>query len=332
MNPKIASALALALIALHPAPRLLAASAAPAQGDPVALVVWVAGKATAQNRGGREERPLVLFDKLPAGVVLSTGPGSTLRVVLRGGARYALRERSSARLDRSGLRSLAGSVDRLTPLPAVLVLAPIAPEDEPGDRFPSLIIRTQEIAGVYPRGVVNVEPAKALLHFEPVSGAPTYRIVVTDQHSGNPVYTLETQKTEVLVPGALLKPGHRYTWSVETVGRIGAKAEGHGGFVTSTPEADAARAKLDQILAGEPELDGLLLKIAVDLNLGHYREVYEGLREAARRLPEDPGLARAERDWAKRLESRETAEATPPASHPSSRSPTPSSSGGKSSW
>jgi hypothetical protein len=238
MNTRIATLLMLALISSSSAP----ASGAAASPGPVALVVGLQGSAIAVEgaRHAPKERPLRLFDKLPEGATLRTSAGSTVHVLFTGGARFALRERSAARLGRTDLRSLSGSLVKLPAVPARLMLAPISPEDNPGNRFPTLILRTQEMTGVYPRGTVTLEPSNAVLHFDPLSATPNYSVQVREHKSGDVVYSLVTPATEVVVPAGHLKPGQAYDWKVETVGRIGPKAEGTGGFVTSTPETEKA--------------------------------------------------------------------------------------------
>lgn len=304
---------------------------APPAGDPAALVIALVGTASAIDAQGRST-PLRLFDKLSRGTVLQTGADSGLKLFFAKGGRFALGANARARVEGSALRATSGVVTRLAPLPATLALSLIAPADDPGERFPTYRIRTQELTGIYPRGAVTLEPERAILRFNPVGGQPSYLVRVTESRSGDTIYSLTTTASEIQIPADRLKPGRRYQWQVETVGRIGPKAEGTGGFLTYTSEAKRARADLDKTLAGEPELDALLVKIAVDLNLGRFREVYEGLREAARKLPEDSGLAQAARTWGVRLEAQDATGTTPLVRTPSPRSPAPSSSGERWSW
>jgi hypothetical protein len=285
------------------APEASAAAVKPrvATAAPVALVVGLEGEAVrTDNAGG--PTPLRLFDKLAEGCLLETRAASGVQLVFAGGGRFALRASSRARIGRAEPERQSGTLTTLARVPAGLKISPIAPDDEPGDRFPTTVIRAQPMTGVYPRGAVTLAAEEAILRFDPVPGTEKYHLVVTERRSGNPVFALDTGETRVAVPASVLKPGTDYGWSVATVLRIGPKAEGKGGFKTYSPEAERARAALDATLAREPEADALLLKVAVDLDLGRFREVYEELQRAQAHYPRDEGLKAAIESWRRRLE------------------------------
>jgi hypothetical protein len=245
--------------------------------------------------------------------VVETRAASEVRLLFAKGARYSIGPASRARLGSSEPVRQSGTLTELARLPAALSLSPIAPEDDPGDRFPTIVIRAQPITGVYPRGAVPLPAGEAVLQFHPVPGTQRYRIEVSERSTGQPVLTVVTEESRLVVPPGTLKPGTRYGWSVATLGRIGPKAEGKGGFVTYTPEAERARADLDATLAGEPEGDALLLKAAVDLSLGRFQEAYQELLRAAALYPRDEALKAGVAAWRRRLELDEPAGAKPPA-------------------
>lgn len=282
---------------------LLAAPAgARAAAPPVALVVGLRGEAARFAAGDRTGAPLRLFDKLAEGTAIETRAGAEVRLLFARGGRFAVGPASRVRLGAAEPVRQSGTLTALARLPAALSLTPISPEDEPGDRFPVVVIRAQPMTGVYPRGSVTLPAGAAVLEFDPVPGTERYAVVVYERSSGAEVFRVETRETRVPLAPGTLQPGTEYRWSVATVGRIGPRAEGKGGFVTYTPEGERARATLDSALAGEPEGEALLVKAAVDLNLGRYREAYEELARAEAFFPGDETLKSAIAAWRRRLE------------------------------
>jgi CHAT domain-containing protein/tetratricopeptide (TPR) repeat protein len=255
---------------------LLALPAAAA--EPVAIVYSLAGEASLT---APVHRPLRLFDRLPAGTIVEVNPGSRLALAFVNGLRYELGELSRVTIGRKNLVSRTGPVRSLPQVPRLPRLSPIASEDRPGPRAGAVRIRTETVKGLYPDRAAASLASATRLRFDPVPAAPGYIVQIVDQ-TGETVFQIDTQATEVSVPPGVLKPGETYRWSVETRDRPGAIARGEATLVTLDDSRARAREELRRWAEQSGNMDDQPLLAAVDQALG--------LAEDARCLLSMPGV------------------------------------------
>lgn len=257
--------------------------------EPVAIIYSLTGEAS-DVTSDAVRQPLRLFDRLPPGAALEVGPGSHLALAFASGLRYELGALSRVQLGTKDLALRAGPVRRLSPVPPLLSLLPIAESDRPGPRHAAVRIRAERIKGLYPRYGMAVFADEAVLHFEPVEGARGYRIEVQDDQ-GWAVFRVDVESPPVQLPAGALHAGLRYRWTVRTLDRP-AVARGEADLVTLSKDAVRAREKAREVLESETP-DSLPLLAEIDRSLGLLREAREELREALGRKPGDPGLQQA---------------------------------------
>jgi hypothetical protein len=277
------------LLCLFPCDSAAAAGRAPAK--PVALVYSLAGRAELAL-STKERRSLRLFDRLAAGTTLEVGPGSRLSLAFANGHRYELGPQSRAVLGPADLTARSGPVQALPAVPPLPGLVPIAEDENPGLRAGAVRVRTERIAGLYPRHGTAALAGATVLRFAPVEGAGTYRIEVQDRE-GNIVFTTETEVFAVSLPARTLKPGLRYDWTVRTVNRVGPVAQGAEDFLTLSSSFSKAREKLRKAVEKEKDGGSLALLAEVDRGLGLLAEARDELRAAVRSAPGDAALAEA---------------------------------------
>jgi len=284
---KMSRLAALCMLLFLPLCNVFAEGARPS--EPVALVYWLQGEATLKVPSG-EQRPLRLFDRLPAGATVEVAPGSRLALAFANGHRYELRERSRATLGAENLSLRSGPVRPLASVPPLPRLLSIADEEKPGLRAGAVRIRAERIMGLYPyQGTVTLAPA-TVLRFEPVEGGGMYRIEVHDRQ-GNLVFEAEAATSPVTLPPEALQPGMRYHWTVRTVERTRSVAKGKADFITLPRQATEAREALRKAIGEAGDSESLALLAEVDRSLGLWAEAHDGLRAAAQSVPGDTPLA-----------------------------------------
>lgn len=233
---------------------------------PVAIVYVLRGEVTIAA-SAQQPRPLRLFDRLPAGAVVTTGPAAHLALAFANGRRYELGERSGATLGAAELTAPFGAVRPLPKVPPLPALAPIAEEERPGLAFGAVRIRREEITLLSPRDGAATLADATLLRFHPVGGVARYRVEIEDAH-GAVVFAVDTQASAVPVPSGALAPGGHYCWAVKTLDRPGSAASGEADFVTLSQPAADARQRLRKVIEAAED-DGLrALLIAIDHMLG----------------------------------------------------------------
>jgi hypothetical protein len=196
------------------------------------------------------------------------------------------------KLGKADLAARSGSVRPLPRVPSLPPIAPLAPEEQAGLRAGAVRIRGERIGGLYPRRGAAALAGAAVLRFQPVEGAATYRVEVQDRR-GSVVFATETAGSPVKLPAGVLRAGRRYAWTVRTLERPGPVARGEAELVT-LPEEDArAREKLRQAVVSLREDRPMALLAAVDQNLGLLLEARDELRTAIQESPGDPALGLA---------------------------------------
>lgn len=252
----------------------------PVRADPpetVAIAYQLSGKASVAIAGG-SARPLGLLDRLPVAATVSVGPHSRLALAFVSGKRYELSGPADATLARGDLAGRSGAVRPLPPLPPLPLLSPIAEDDHPGRAMGAVRLRGERITGLYPHRGATVLAAATVLSFPPVPGAQTYQISVLDAR-GSIVFTTATASPPVRVPLGRLQPGASYRWTVSTLDRPIAVAQGQAELVT-LPEASARdREKARRILAAEGP-SALPLLAEIDRSFGLLSQARDDLMAA----------------------------------------------------
>jgi rRNA maturation protein Nop10 len=161
-----------------------AISVAAAQELPVAIVCVLSGKAVARFDGQRTE--IKLFQRLRSGTSVETDAGSSLMLAFFTGDRYELGEKTSVVVRRTDVDRKKGAIQQLAPVPAMIDIAPIAREENPGGRFAGTRIRAgggsgKSITNLYPSGGAATVADAAFVRFDGVDGYQRYRVEVEDE-------------------------------------------------------------------------------------------------------------------------------------------------------
>jgi hypothetical protein len=255
----------------------------------VAIIYRLAGTASRIDPG-RPRRPVGLFDRLPAGVVLETEPGARLELAFGTGLRWALGSGSRAALGPAGLATRSGDVRQLLPVPPLPLLGPIRKEDHPGRHPGAVRIRGERITGLYPgRGAAAIASA-VVLRFLPVGGTERYQVELRDEQ-GTVIFSATTSETAMSVQADFVRPGTRYHWTVRTVERAGPVALGEADFMTLPSRIAEERETLRKAIEAAGDSAALALLAEVDRELGLVMEAQDELRAAVRALPGDAQLA-----------------------------------------
>lgn len=279
----------LGLVAVALLPLGFAAGAAGA-AEPIAIVYSLTGKASFAAPHA-DRRSLRLYDRLPAGTTLEAGPRSRLELAFLNGLRYELGARSRARLGPRDLASRSGLVRPIPATPPLPWLSSISAKDRPGARAGAVRIRSESIAGLYPRRDATTLAQETVLRFQPVAATPRYRVEVQDDR-GRAVFATETAEAAVRLPAEILQPGLRYRWTVSTVERAGPVARGEAEIVTLDTGVARAREEARKMLVAEGP-DSLQLLAEIDRSLGLLLEARDEMEAALREKPGDPGLREA---------------------------------------
>jgi hypothetical protein len=251
---------------------------------PAAIVCALSGRVrvVAPRAKPRDAR---LFEWLSAASVIEAAAQGRVVLAFRDGRRQELSAGARARLEPAGLVVERGAVRDLPPLPALADVLALAAEEGAGSRPGAVRVRGPRIRGLAPGGDAASLAGQTTLRFDPVRGAPRYRVEVRDA-VGVLAYEAVTELPSVALPPDVLRPGMRYSWRVRTVDRPGPAAEGVESFRTLDQASVEARERLRRQVfdAGDPSAAALLAE--VDRSLGLRRQTRgEPIDRAAARLP-----------------------------------------------
>jgi hypothetical protein len=255
--------------------------------EPVAIVCFLSGKAFAKFDNKRTE--LRLFQRLMPGTILETESGSKVVLAFFTGDRYELGEKASGTLGRAGLGSKKGAVQKLSAVPTMIDIAPIARDEKPDTRLAAARVRWageagKSISNLYPSDGAATVAQTALLHFDPVEGYEKYKVEVEDE-TGNGVFSLETTFTTVEISPGVLRGGASYYWRVRTLDTEKPALRGEALFATLSEE-NARRRAVFKAQADETRDPSLLALLAeLDRSLGLQREACERLKAALEQSP-----------------------------------------------
>jgi hypothetical protein len=263
--------------------------------EPVAIVCFLSGKAFAKVDGKRSE--LKLFQRLTPGTLVETETGSKVVLTFSTGDRYEFAEGASGTVGRTGLVGRKGAIQKLSPVPATIDIAPIATEEKPGTRLAAARIRAGATAG---KPIVNLYPADgaataaqtAVLRFDPVEGYQKYKVDLEDER-GNAIFSVETPSTAVQIPSAVLRPGASYYFRVRTLDAERPAMRGEAVFSTLSEDNARRRAELKAHVEETREPSLLALLAEFDRSVGMHRESCEELKAALDQSPANQPIAEA---------------------------------------
>ena len=256
------------------------ASPVATQEEPVAIVCLFSGQGSARFDAKRTE--IGLFQRLRPGTFVETEADSRLVLAFFTGDRYEFGESASATLGRTGLENTKGQIQKLTPVPATVDIAPIAREDKPGTRLAAARIRANSTAGksmsgLYPSNGAATIAETVVLNFDAVEAYQKYKLDLEDV-TGNTIFSIETAATKVQIPPGVLRPGAQYYWRVRTLDSEKAAMRGDAIFSTLTDENVRQRAALKAQAEETRDRSLLGLLAEFDRSLGLQREACEELR------------------------------------------------------
>jgi hypothetical protein len=217
----------------------LKAAVSAAQTPTVALVASLDGTPSVRLTHTADARPLTLFERLPAGARIETGPGTTVLIVHRSGQRARLAAVSVALVGESMLEAQSGHVDRLAGVPPLPVFDPPA-KGVPLGRVAAVRIRGHEFHGLYPRAGARSLADSTTLTFEADQPLASYDVQIEDA-GGRVVFSRQLEHTQVRVPASVLEPGRDYVWRVSARTPSGIAIRGEAGFATLSAEHAAWR-------------------------------------------------------------------------------------------
>lgn len=264
---------------------------AAAGAEHVAIVASLSGEAFKKEKPQMKKDVLHLFDWLLAGTVVEVGPGASVTLAFRDGARYLVKEKSTVTIAANEVASVSGSVEHLSAVPPLPKVSAIVAGQERA-RSGAIRIRGERIKHLYPAGNYAVPADETVLQFDSVQGASKYKVEVEDE-VGNTLFHVETESNRVNVSPGVLKPGADYYWKVQTVDKIGQAARGEGEFTTLS----ADNARLRQAFKDSAEKAGdaasMALLAEIDHSLGLLREAREEFTNALAKTSGDSALQRA---------------------------------------
>ncbi len=272
-------------IALQLSSCVVAAFAATLQQSS-AIVCLVSGKAFVRFDDERTE--IRLFERLRPGMSVETESGARVVLAFFTGARYELGEQALVTVGRAAVETKKGAIRELPPVPAMVVIAPIAAEEKPGTRLAGTRIRAgrpgELIANLYPSGGVATFAHSAVVRFDPVEGYQRYRVEVEDE-TGNAVFAVETTATAVQISPDILRPGSAYYWRVRTLDAEKPAMRGEAVFSTLSEDDLERRAALKANVDASGDQSLVALLADLDRSLGLQLEACEGLKAALGRSP-----------------------------------------------
>ena len=279
---------------LHASSAALTPSSGLTLQESVAIVCSLTGKAVA--RIGNQRIDVRLFQRLIQGTSLETDIGSSVVLALFTGDRYQLGEEAVARLGRTGLESQKGPIRRLSPVPAMVDIAPIAREEKPGTRLAGTRIRGEatgpSFMNLYPSEGASAFARDVFLRFDPVDGYQRYRVELEGQ-TASALFSVETASTAVQIPSGVLQHGASYYWRVRTLDPDKPAVRGEAVFSTLSVESERRRAALAAHVdaAGDSSLRALLAEF--DRSVGLHREACLGLETALAQNSDNRAIADA---------------------------------------
>lgn len=248
----------------------LGAGALPAApGARTAIVCRIQGKATLAAPG-QPPRELALFDWLPAGSKLETGPDSKLSVVFAGGERFEVEAGAVAVVEGRALRATRGRVARLASLPMIPGMARSAAAEVRG-RPGSVTIRRPGPPQPWwtsfrPAADGAVLASAAELAFEPREAGGRHAVEVFDA-KGAVIHRAAAEGGRFPLPPDLLRPGAWYAWRAVPEGAPDARPL-EARFHTIEARHAAVRARLAEAAAKDPAGEAAALLQAMDRWLG----------------------------------------------------------------
>ena len=300
MSPcHVAFAAALVAVGSFQSP-LFSQQTASAREKRAALISELTGTASLQEHASAAPSPIERFALLPEGSILRVGRDSRAVVVLSRGKRFALRAKAHATVHADRLTAASGSIEELPTLPALPPL--VALEAHAPKALGGVRLRSSTIVGLHPSGSAVL--ARVTLRFTQVPGAATYRVEIEDEN-GRVIFGVQTTSPAVQVPSDILEAGAAYYWTVRTIDRPGAQAQGSAEFRTLRTEEARAREDLKRRLHEEGDASSVALLAAIDRHLGLHHESLEGFRAALARSPDDEALKEAVRQLEDMLKTNE---------------------------
>lgn len=266
-----------------------------AEDGAVAIVAVLSGKAAARLDSRRSE--LKLFERLRSGTSVETEVNSTLVLAFFTGDRYELGGAASAVVRGADLDRREGPIRRLSPVPALIDIAPIAREERPSARLAGTRIRTgaaihHSMLNLYPSEGATTVRSAAFVQFDPVPGYQRYKVDVEDE-SGKPVFSVESTSTTVRVDQDALRPASRYYWRVQTVDAGKPALRGDAAFSTMSEDHERRRSSLKAHVDRTGDRSLLALLAELDRNLGLRREACDGLKASLAESPDNQALVDA---------------------------------------
>lgn len=262
--------------------------------EPVAIICYISGKAVVKIPSDNKSNDLQLFDRLKAGSEIETEKNSKVIIAFFNGAEYEINEQSKVTVEQNELKSDKGSFKKTKVIPAMLKIAPIAKEENPGKRAAAVRIRSGYLAGLdllnpYPRDGATVLASNAVLSFKPVEGISKYKVDVEDE-IGNSIFSVETSSTAITISPNIIKDGSVYYWRVRTLDQQKRSVHAEAIFETVTKENVKLRSTLKQQMEKQQDISLLMLLADLDRNLGLMKEACEEIQSAIKQYPDNPML------------------------------------------
>jgi hypothetical protein len=255
-------------------------AAAPLPSTPVAIVARVVGEVTLDT--GEGPRRVVLFDRIPAGQSLRTARSSEALIVFRTGARVRVGEASRARIESERAVRLDGTLDALSPVPPIPIVAPVA---SAGSTLAAVRIRAGGITLLSPPDNTATLAESIVLRYASVA-TDAYDVEI-EGPGGVVVHKVRSRETRIDVPAAAVQPGRVYLWRVSARLATGFSASAEGRFHTLPDDVVQMRNQLRQSLRGE-DAESLALLAEVDWTLRLMPDALAGFRAARAAGHHDP--------------------------------------------
>lgn len=271
----------LGTVDLYAQPRSARPSAAAASA--AAMIARAKGDITVESPSGAREA--VRFERLAEGDVIRTGRGAEAMLVFRTGARVRLGEASRARVDGDRAIRIDGTLEILSSVPPVPLVAPVAGA---GTTITAVRIRAGGLTLVSPVEDATTLAGSTVLEVAPAA-TDAYEVEIEGPDAAV-VHRVRTREPRVVVPDGPLRPGRAYRWRVTARLATGFSLSGEGRFHTLATDAADAREKLRQSLPAD-DADALALLAEVDRTLGLLEEALAGFRAARAAGAADPIVA-----------------------------------------
>lgn len=238
-------------------------------GARAAIVCRIQGKATLAV-SGQALREIALYDWLPAGGRLETGPEATLSVVFASGERFEVEAGTVAVVEGRALRATRGRVSRLASLPMIPGMARSAAAEVRG-RPGSVTIRRPGPPQPWwtsfrPAADGALLASAAELAFEPRAPGGRHTVEVFNAQ-GAVIHRATVEAGRLPLPGSLLRPGAWYAWRAVPEDAPDARPL-EARFHTVQARHAAVRARLAEAAAKDAGSEAKALLKAMDAWLG----------------------------------------------------------------